>query len=45
MNLIFGLVNENNAGDGFAPGTFWKLLDPEPNTVDDSIMNIDGVYF
>jgi len=35
----------NDAGDGFAPGTFWKLLEPEPSTLDDSIMNIDGVHF
>ena len=35
----------NDTGDGFAPGTFWKLLEPEPSTLDDSIMNIDGVHF
>ena len=36
---------DHDAGDGFAPGTFWKLLDPEPNTLDESIMKIDGVHF
>ncbi len=35
----------NDAGDGFAPGTFWNLLEPEPSTLGDSIRNIDGVHF
>ena len=36
---------QNNAGDAFAPGYYWKLLETEGPTVDESVMTIGGVRF
>jgi len=41
-----GVEVANIAGEGFAPCSYWKLLEPdESDTVDGSIMHIDGIHF
>ena len=38
-------VADNSAGKDFDPGAYWKLLEPDGEEVDESIMNVDGVNF
>ena len=41
-----GVEVANIAGEGFSPGSYWKLLEPdESDEVDESVMHIYGIYF
>ena len=36
----------NIAGEGFSPGSYWKLIEPdESDEVDKSVMHIDEIHF
>ena len=35
----------NSAGNGFKPGAYWKLMEQESDSLDQSFMDIDRVVF
>ena len=36
---------ENNAGNGFQAGAYWESIDANGALIDESVMEINGVYF